>query len=219
MSVTLAQHPRVLDLFCGAGGAAMGYHKAGYDVIGVDNVEKHARNYPFEFVHADALEYAANHAHEFDLIHASPPCQGYSPHVTGKNKDNPRLIEPLRELLAGHRYVIENVLGAWFALQDPIVLCGTMFGLPLSRHRLFEISPRILETPEHPPCVGVSTAFAIENGHDPKSVRIGGSGRRAGTQMLWAEMMGINWYMTIRETAEAIPPAYTEYIGRALLDS
>jgi DNA (cytosine-5)-methyltransferase 1 len=196
----------------------MGYHKAGAtEIVGVDNVAKHERNYPFNFVHADALKYAAEHAHEFDLIHASPPCQGYSPHVTGPLKDSPKLIAATREALQGYNFVIENVPGAWFEMKDPILLCGGMFGLPIPRHRLFEISPPTLETPEHPACVGASGVYAAKRGWDVRDMRVAGSGRRQGTQWRWGEIMGIDWYMTIREMAEAIPPAYTEYIGRKLL--
>lgn len=209
---------RLLDLYCGAGGAAMGYYRAGFtDIVGVDNVARHERNYPFNFVHADALEYASDHAHEFDLIHASPPCQAYSPHVTGRRKDDEKLIAATREVLAGHRYVIENVPGAWFEMENPILLCGVMFGLPISRHRLFEINPSTLETPDHPPCVGAAGLYAAMRGWDVRDMRVAGSGRRQGTQWRWGEVMGIDWYMTIREMAEAIPPAFTEYIGRKII--
>lgn len=130
--------PKLLDLFCCAGGAAVGYHKAGFDVTGVD-LRKY--NYPFEFVEADAMKLDRSFVGGFDAIHASPPCQAYSD--LAKRNGNadmwPRLIEPVRAMLraSGKPYVIENVDGA--PLLDPVILCGTMFrGLRVLRHRLFE---------------------------------------------------------------------------------
>ena len=151
---------RLLDLFCGAGGVALGYHRAGFDeIVGVDNV--HQPRYPFEFVQADALEYVAEHGHEFDAIHASPPCQGYSimhnlPWLRGR--EYARLIKPTRDLMihVGKPWVLENVMGAkWgcknlenisrligYDITDHGMkanwLCGAMFGKPFYRHRLFE---------------------------------------------------------------------------------
>src|SRR5688500_15798892 len=153
--------PRLLDLFCGAGGAAMGYHRAGFEVMGVDiNRQPH---YPFEFIQADALWYLAaleDKRHgltakdAFDVIHASPPCQLYS--TVGKQAAKkhdityPDLVGPTRELLvkSGLPYVIENVMGA--PLISPIRLCGSSFGLDIRRHRRFELGGfDILLTP---PC-------------------------------------------------------------------
>ena len=160
--------PRLLDLFCGAGGAAMGYHRAGFEVVGVDI--KPQPHYPFEFHQADAMTYPLE---GFDAIHASPPCQGYSPHVSSESsawagtrgKDEPRLIGAVRERLVGHAYVIENVVGARRELRGPLLLCGTMFGLPIARHRLFEMNWRIgaFDAPHHPgarvsPCATHSPA-------------------------------------------------------------
>lgn len=139
---------RLLDLFCGAGGAAMGYHRAGFDeIVGVDN--RPMPRYPFTFVLADALEYVREHGHEFDAIHASPPCQAFSALKTMKNaKQHPDLLTPTRALLQsiGKSWVIENVYGA--PMYHPlIILCGTMFDLELAdgsgelrRHRIFEHS-------------------------------------------------------------------------------
>ena len=144
---------RLLDLFCGAGGAAFGYHRAGFDeIVGVDIAPQ--PRYPFEFVQADALEYVADHGYEFDAIHASPPCQGYSimhnlPWLRGK--EYPLLILPTIEMLEGlgKPYVVENVMGARHGSKTLKKrgleahglkagwLCGTMFGLPFYRHRLF----------------------------------------------------------------------------------
>ena len=144
---------RLLDLFCGAGGAAMGYHRTGFDeIVGVDIAPQ--PRYPFEFVQADALEFLADHGHEFDAIHASPPCQGYSimrnlPWLRGR--DYPLLLLPTLEMLEGQGkpYVVENVMGARHGSKTLKKrgleahglkagwLCGTMFGLPFYRHRLF----------------------------------------------------------------------------------
>ena len=130
-----------LDLFCCGGGAGMGYHLAGMEVVGVD-IEPQPK-YPFQFVQADALEYLAAHGHEFDFIHASPPCQGYSHLTPAKNKaDHERMIPAVRELMikTGKPWVIENVAGARKELRDPVMLCGSMFGLRTQRHSFFETS-------------------------------------------------------------------------------
>src|SRR5690606_26563980 len=119
---------RILDLFCGQGGAAVGYHMAGFEVIGVD-IDPQPR-YPFEFHQGDALEYLAKHGGEFDAIHASPPCQAYSRATTSGTRGNhPRMIAPLRSALGilGKPYVSENVEGA--PLISPVRLCGSMFDL------------------------------------------------------------------------------------------
>ena len=156
---------RLLDLFCGAGGAAMGYHRTGFDeIVGVDNV--HQPRYPFEFVQADALEYLAEHGHDYEAIHASPPCQGYSimhnlPWLRGR--EYPLLILPTLSMLEGlgKPYVVENVMGARHGsatlrkrgLESHGLkagwLCGAMFGLPFYRHRLFETNWMWL-APGHP---------------------------------------------------------------------
>jgi len=132
---------RILDLFCGAGGAGEGYRRVGFDVPGVD-IKPQPRN-PHTFVRGDALEYLRDHGHEYDAIHASPPCQGYS-HLTPKeHKDNhEKLIDKLRVLLKriGKPYIIENVAGAKHELENPIMLCGSMFNLRCQRHRFFETS-------------------------------------------------------------------------------
>ena len=129
----------LLDTFCGAGGAAVGYSRAGFtEIVGVD-IEPQ-KNYPFEFIQADALEYLKEHGHEFDAIHASPPCQGYSIMRNlpwNKDREYPLLIDPVRELLESINkpWAIENVMGAHLRAGW---LCGTMFELPFYRHRAFE---------------------------------------------------------------------------------
>jgi DNA (cytosine-5)-methyltransferase 1 len=204
------QKPRLLDLFCGAGGCAMGYSRAGFDVVGVDLAAQ--KNYPFEFHQGDALEYLAAHGAEFDVIHASPPCQKFS-NVTPKanRDDHPNLIDPTRDLLfqIGRPFIIENVGGAHAELINPVMLCGTMFGLKTRRHRLFELNPwLLLDVPKcnHDlECLLVTTA--------------GANSRKNGKRKTIKNAMaayGIDW-MNHKELSQAIPPAYTEYLGRQLL--
>ena len=144
---------RVLDLFCGGGGASYGYSLVfpQAEITGVDI--KPQKHYPFQFVQGDAIEYLEQHGHEYDFIHASPPCQGYSESTPAQYKGNhPLLIPTVREQLdaLGKPYVIENVEGARWALNNPLMLCGSMFGLPILRHRLFELGG--FEIYFTPPC-------------------------------------------------------------------
>ena len=204
------ERPRLLDLFCGAGGAAMGY-RAGFDVVGVDiDPQPH---YPFEFHQTDAFEYGAAHGKEFDVIHASPPCQGYSRmrHLPWlRDRNYPMLIDPVRELLisSGKTWVIENVSDS--PLQGA-VLCGMALGLSLIRHRRFESSHLIL----FPPCPGHPVINkTIIKGRTMGHAREGGvMGVLKGFDARSA--MGIDW-MSLREMRQAIPPAYTEFIGKRL---
>lgn len=201
--------PRLLDLFCGAGGAAMGYHRAGFDITGVDI--RPQPNYPFTFHQADALDYPLE---GFDVIHASPPCQSYSAalrHLAGRR---PMLIDTVRERLIAHGagLVIENVVGAPMLTQPGlfgvhgVVLCGSSFGLAIWRHRLFECSVPIPQ----PQCDHSSPPM---NPHRQSSRdRIG----RHRPEALWRAAMGVPW-MGKQEAREAIPPAYTEWIGTHLL--
>ena len=211
--------PRLLDLFCGAGGAAAGYVRAGFDVVGVDLVEQ--PNYPYTFVRADALSLDVAWLSTFDVIHASPPCQAYSDlaHRNGNGHEWPMLIEPVRDLLAasGRPYVIENVEGA--PLQDYIVLCGTMFPeLRVLRHRLFETNFPIMSPPH--------TRHPLVHTHDRRKAHYGRTnewldyvtvtGGGNCTVAAARDAMGIRW-MNKREINEAIPPAYSEYVGQALM--
>jgi DNA (cytosine-5)-methyltransferase 1 len=229
--------PRLLDLFCGAGGAAMGYSRAGFDVVGVDIAPQ--PRFPFAFVQANAMTYPLE---GFDAIHASPPCQRYSTMTRGlwKDREHPDLIAATRERIraAGVPYVIENVENARRLLIEPVKLCGTMFGLgtkegnQLRRHRYFECSFGYLMTP---PCQhnAYSAVPVYGGGQDgdyhtprrkPKTIGVwghaGGSSARDGlVQFNTAarrEAMGIDW-MTGDELSESIPPAYTEFIGAALI--
>lgn len=210
--------PLMLDLFCGAGGAGVGYHRAGFDVVGVDLHPQ--KNYPLMFVQDDALGYlerligrGVRSGRAFNAIHASPPCQRYSamskcrPEIAEKYPD---LVDPIRELLiqTGLPYVIENVPGS--PLRNPITLCGQMFGLELYRHRLFE-SNIPLAAPDHPKHV----VPASKAGHWKPGTIMSISGH---VSPMWKarEVMGIDW-CTRDELAEAIPPHYTAHIGRQLL--
>ena len=208
---------RLLDLFCKAGGAGMGYHRAGFDVVGVDH-EPQPR-YPFTFVEADALEFVGEFGHEFDVVHASPPCQGYSRvktmHTT-RHKTYPMIVETVRKSLrdSGLPYVIENVVGC--PLIDAITLCGLMFGLKVFRHRLFE-SNIDLRCQAHLPHgkrrIGVG-GFVCCAGHgDSGRDRIPADHRNKAS---WEKAMKIDW-MTRDELSQAIPPAYTEFIGKQLM--
>jgi DNA (cytosine-5)-methyltransferase 1 len=198
----------------------MGYARAGFEVVGVDI--RPMPRYPFEFHQADALEYLAEHGREFDAVHASPPCQSYTQLAAvnarlGRTQHHPALIEATRAALraTGRPYVIENVVGA--PLLNPVRLCGSSFGLPIRRHRLFESSVFLLGLP-------CNHAWQSEpkywtswrpNGERRLStvVQVYGNG---GNQAEWAAALGIDW-MNKDELREAIPPAFSEFVGRQLL--
>ena len=202
---------RLLDAFCGAGGAGVGYNRAGFEVVGID-INKQL-NYPFEFHQQDAIEYIIKHGHEFDAIHASPPCQRHSKMSTcrpGLAETYPDLIEPTRDalILTGKPYVIENVVGA--PLRQDLSLCGQMFGLELYRHRMFE-SNIYLPQLSHP----LHLIPASKAGHWKPGTIMSISGHIAPIKLA-REAMGIDW-TNRHELAEAIPPAYAEYIGTELM--
>lgn len=204
---------RLLDLFCGAGGAAVGYHRAGFDVVGVDN--KPQPHYPFEFHHGDALEYLTASGHEYDAIHASPPCQDHSQlkSATGRIHGTGWLLAATRDALTkvGKPWVIENVPGA--PMRADYRLCGCMFDLPgLRRDRWFETSWHGFEM--RPPCYHTGTTVTVA-GHGAQGREYAATGV-APTQADRKAAMGIDW-MNRGELAQAIPPAYTEHIGTQLL--
>jgi DNA (cytosine-5)-methyltransferase 1 len=213
--------PRLLDLFCGGGGCSVGYHRAGFDVTGVDLAKQ--PNYPFEFHWADALGHLAAHWQEYDVIHASPPCQGYT-QLGSKDGRHPLLIEPIRERLkaTGLPYVIENVVGA--PVENPLLLCGSMFGLGVRRHRLFE-SNIMMFAPA--PCKHEGQDIRAYYGKkgwlvwSPKGAQVQKKGRkpllRGSVENAPADM-GIDWMTTWDELREAIPPAYTEHVGAQLIE-
>jgi DNA (cytosine-5)-methyltransferase 1 len=213
-------------LFCCAGGAARGYAAAGYQVVGVD-IEPQP-TYPYEFIRADALAFLAQRGQDFDAVHASPPCQGYSHGVRSTNSQytdtkgsfEPRLIGDCRALLQRLRvpWVIENVAGARAFMNVHLILCGSMFGLHIARHRLFE-SNVWLQQPQHPKCSGRGKRYAARMGWDYRDMTVTGKGRNAGTSQRWKHLLGLSpaVNMTQHQLAEAIPPAYTRYIGAHLL--
>jgi DNA (cytosine-5)-methyltransferase 1 len=202
--------PRLLDVFCGAGGCSVGYARVGFDVVGVDH--RPQPNYPFTFVLEDALRALKMPLDNFAAIHASPPCQAYTKARKLQGNGHPDLVGPTRELLqaAGLPYVIENVKGA--PLIDPVMLEGQMFpGLNVHRPRLFETN-----WPLDVPLLRPSPPRQTKMGRPPKpgeAMQVVGhfsdvpAGRKA---------MGIDW-MTQGELAQAIPPAYTEFIGNQLM--
>jgi DNA (cytosine-5)-methyltransferase 1 len=209
---------RILDLYCGAGGAAKGYSLAGFEVVGVDHLPQ--PNYPFRLIQSDALETLQSllkiGVDYYDAIHASPPCQAFSAYRRARPGDYESLIEPTRELLkeTGLPYVIENVPGA--PLIEPIQLCGTSFPhLEIRRHRLFECSFPI-------------EGLACNHGRLTERKYPGSSNRPNGRTVCnigeWRVPLDqqkvatdIDW-MTREELAQSIPPAYTEYIGTRLKD-
>ncbi len=213
------------DLFCGAGGAGMGYHRAGFKVIGVDN--KPQPNYPFDFIEMDALKFLQEVIDgtrpKPDAIHASPPCQRWGKLNKGTNgnaNSHPDLLQPVRALLEVLKvpFIIENVPGA--PLNNPLLLCGSMFNslLQVQRHRLFE-SSMPLDPPDWPCRHSLyGPRFPVrQNGklHYSSVVWNFGHTHYRGEGKLRSEAMGIDW-MSLAELTQAIPPAYTEFIGGQL---
>lgn len=204
--------PRLLDLFSGAGGAAVGYHRAGFDVTGVDiKAQKH---YPFEFVQADATTYPLD---GFDAVHASPPCQDHSPlkAVAGLHETGWMLRQTIERLESNSAmYVIENVAGAHRQMRVDLMLCANAFGLRSYRHRIFQSNVFLfaMEHPRH--VVRVNRRKKNRRGHWDAGgfvTVVGDIGSYVGP-----EAMGIDW-MTGKELSQAIPPVYTEFIGAQLL--
>jgi len=204
--------PRMLDLYCCAGGAGEGYRLAGFDVTGVD-IRPQPKN-PHRFILADALAYLEAHGHEYDAIHASPPCQAYT--KAGKQwrkegREYVDLIDATRRALVatGKPWVIENVPGA--PLCNPILLNGSTFGIRVHRPRYFE-SSFPLPQPEVPPMKPVKMGRPIREGDIVQPV-----GHFSGVRYA-ANEMGLPW-MGQGELAQAIPPAYTCWIGQRMLDA
>lgn len=229
--------PVLLDLFCGAGGCSVGYQRAGFVPFGVDLNTARLKHYPYEHAVGDALAWLEQAGPEWDVIHASPPCQAYSITRHSHNREHPDLLEPVRQGLrdwvarTGGIYVIENVPGA--PMHDPVTLCGSMFGLEthddkdgrplhLKRHRLFESNIPLM-TPSECRCleyrrqgikVGGVYGGGSQNREHPERVRRGGYSPNTATAQ---RLMGIDW-MPRRHLAQAIPPAYTEWIGRQIIN-
>lgn len=204
---------KLLDLYCCAGGAGEGYRRAGFDVTGVDILPQ--KNNPHRFIQADAIEFAIEHGREFDAIHASPPCQAYTQSALSQRnagKVYPDLLAATRDALnaTGLPWIIENVPGA--PMRPDFKLCGCQFGLKLRRERWFETSWNgfsLFPSCHHPfPVVSVvghgTPSWVREQlGYNP-------------TIHHYREAMGIDW-MNRNELSQAIPPAYTEYLGRELM--
>lgn len=241
--------PKLMDLFSGAGGAAMGYFRAGFDPYGIDNNPKPLRHYPFPYLCMDALAAIDRllkgegltfsngetlYLKDFAAFHASPPCQDDSI-ATQKWKNKgyvyPQLIEPTRKrlIVIAKPYVVENVTGAKRRLNNPILLCGLTFGLKVVRHRWFECQPFIMSLGHSSrQCHGaVTKKIAINDpaghgrpGHTYRALTVAGHGGNSQSFRWqdWQEAMGIDW-MIKEELTQAIPPCYTEYIGKYLLSA
>lgn len=195
----------------------MGYSRAGFEVVGVDIAPQ--PRYPFAFKQAEAIEYVKAHGHEYDAIHASPPCQASSALTKGTNRGRiyEDLIPQTRAALeaTGRPYVIENVQGS--GLRRDATLCGEMFGLAVIRHRYFEVSGFALSPPPHVPHRGRVAGWRHGVYYDGPYFAVYGEGGGKGTIEQWQSAMGIHWTDKRKELAEAIPPAYTEFIGRQLM--
>jgi DNA (cytosine-5)-methyltransferase 1 len=209
---------KLLDLFCGVGGASVGYAEAGFEVHGVDL--KHGKRYPFTYLRADVLDVLRDdeYIQQFDVIHASPPCQTHSitQHLRkaqGKSTSKLDLIPETRAALitSGKPYIIENVPGS--PLINPIQLCGSSFGLKVRRHRLFESNMKLVgsvcdhKSQGRPIGVYGSLNDQIPNG-----------GKTATTIDEARDAMGMPWAIWT-ELVEAIPPVFTKYLGEQVTRS
>ena len=210
--------PKLLDLFSGAGGAAMGYWRAGFNVVGVD-LEEHD-DFPFRFVQGDALEVLADveYVRSFDLVHASPPCQAYSTATANKAK-HPDLVGPVRDLLhaAEVDFIIENVPQA--PLINPVRLCGSSFGLRVRRHRDFESNLPLIGSQCDHKAQGQPVGVYGDHWDSREFFRPDGSKRGGKATSLedGRRAMGIDW-MNWEDLKESIPPFYTEHLGRQAIN-
>lgn len=223
---------KCLDLYCCDGGAAIGLHNAGFDeIVGID-IDPHP-NYPFEFIQADCLTLPINDFSEFDFIWASPPCQHYITQIKHYGVEHPDLVPQTRILLdkIGKPYCIENVMGA--PIKEHLQLCGKMFGLKVYRHRKFEVSGFRVEQPRHPPhiwtskkgevfCVCGNTPLVSGHGGNKNQRRLhreimNKTIFKGDITKLWQDAMGINWIKNRDVLSQAVPPAYSEYIGKEFI--
>jgi DNA (cytosine-5)-methyltransferase 1 len=205
--------PRLLDLYCKAGGAGMGFHRAGFEIVGVDKEPQ--KHYPFEFHQADALEYLMEHWKEFDAVHASPPCQDHTRSYTPYDHGTAHLLPDTRNILlkTNKLWDIENVPGA--PMRADYRLCGCMFDLPkLRRERWFETSWNGFSL--RMPCQHLEPIVTVVGHGIPSGSWYRGRIDGYEYSKLTKKAMGIDW-MTRDELAQAIPPAYTEFIGKQML--
>jgi DNA (cytosine-5)-methyltransferase 1 len=221
----MGERLKLLDLFCGGGGASMGYHQAGFEVTGIDL--KNQPDYPFTFIQKDAMQILADldYLNQFDVIHASPPCQVFTRarhlmKAQGNSTNKPDLVEAVRDALRawGGTYVIENVVGA--PIQG-IVLCGSSFGLKVRRHRIFESNKQLKslhcdhKTQGNP--IGVYGAMGDQpQGEDKATGKYVYGGTVAKTLIEGQQAMGIDW-LKWQQLKESIPPAYKKHRGKQLL--
>lgn len=212
--------PKLLDLCCGIGGATKGYQRAGFEVIGVD-IKTRSNYCGDEFYQMDVLEAISKLKRgAVQAVHASPPCQASCTMSKGTNsrKRHIQLIPEVRDALAGLDVptVIENVQGA--IMRKDVVLCGEMFSLDVIRHRYFEVEGFDCPQPEHIPHRGKVKGWRHGVYQDgPYYAVYGTVGGGKGNAQQWAKAMGIDWTISAAGITEAIPPAYTEYIGRSLI--
>ena len=218
----MRQKLRLLDAYCGVGGASRGYQTVGFHVTGVDIVPQ--PNYIGDvFVQGDAVDFIRSHGHDFDAIHASPPCQAACSLTKGTNRNlergYPQLISATRGVLVdtGRPWVIENVVGA--PVRRDLLLCGEMFDLGVIRHRLFETSWWSLMQPHHRRHRGRVSGMNHGQWFVGPYMQVYGNGGGKGTIAQWQAAMGIDWTDVRREIAEAIPPVYAEYVGAFLVDT
>jgi C-5 cytosine-specific DNA methylase len=224
--------PKLLDLFCCCGGISKGYHDVGFECTGVDINDNH--KYPYNFIHSDVFDLKPEFFQQFDLIHASPPCQGYI--LTNSKKETEeyssiRFIDKVRNILLsiGKPFVIENVIGS--PLRQDLILCGEMFGLKLFRHRIFEIHGFPVHQPRHKDKHKLSvmngTAIALYSGginpgfYGDKKKQIKYRQKRktmkSPTIKDWQDASGIYWVNDRQHLSQMIPPKYSEYIGSQFL--
>ncbi len=225
--------PRLLNLCCCAGASCHGYDLAGFEVWGVDIEDQPHYPRPGRFIRADALDVLDDpeFVYSFAAVHASPPCQNWSNLNAYNHKEYPRLIEPIRDRLVdyGLPYVIENVPGS--PLKDPVLLCGYMFpNLYVQRHRLFELGGFTVRRPHHPD----HTLRCTRNSYLPTPaaplMSIHGGKHSRAWQRKACEVMDTPWLAVpldadtdrvrigIREVCEAVPPAFSKWVGDRLMD-
>lgn len=207
---------KLLDLYCGVGGASAGYAAAGFEVHGVDL--KHGKRYPYTYLRADVLDILQddNFIQQFDVIHASPPCQTHSitqhlRNAQGKTTSKVDLIPQTRAALiaSGKPYIIENVPGS--PLINPVQLCGSSFNLKVRRHRLFESNMPIKGTGCNHKAQGRPIGV-----YGSLNDQIPNGGRTAVNITEARQAMGIDWAIWT-ELVEAIPPEYTDYLGAQIV--